>query len=259
MKLLVLKDTTSKSVDVFIRDSSVTTGAGLAGLVFDSGGLTAYYRRPGGSATAITLVTLANAQAAFSSGGFVAVDGTNMPGVYRLDIPNAVLATGVNDCVIMLKGAANMEPCVMEIQLTSFNPNDAVRAGLSALPNAAAEAAAGLYTRGTGVGQINQPANGRIAVDSTHIDGVAATNLRRSYEASTLVTVGAASTSTVINTDLTEVTSEHFKGLPLYFLTGVLAKQIVEVTGYNGTTKALTVTASPTGESPAAGDLALLG
>lgn len=39
---------------------------------------------------------------------------------------------------------------------------DSIRAGLTALPNAAAEAAGGLYTRGTGAGQINQPANGMI-------------------------------------------------------------------------------------------------
>jgi hypothetical protein len=40
--------------------------------------------------------------------------------------------------------------------------DDGVRAGLTALPNAAAEAAGGLYTRGSGAGQINQPANGMI-------------------------------------------------------------------------------------------------
>lgn len=40
--------------------------------------------------------------------------------------------------------------------------DDSVRAGLTALPNAAAEAAGGLYTRGVGAGQINQDANGRV-------------------------------------------------------------------------------------------------
>lgn len=40
--------------------------------------------------------------------------------------------------------------------------SDLVRLGLTALPNAAAEAAGGLYTRGSGAGQINQPANGSI-------------------------------------------------------------------------------------------------
>jgi hypothetical protein len=39
---------------------------------------------------------------------------------------------------------------------------DAVRFGLTALPNANAEAAGGLYTRGSGAGQINQNANGQV-------------------------------------------------------------------------------------------------
>jgi hypothetical protein len=46
--------------------------------------------------------------------------------------------------------------------IVPWDPFDAVRLGLTALPNAAAEAAGGLYTRGTGAGQINQPANGQI-------------------------------------------------------------------------------------------------
>jgi len=40
-----------------------------------------------------------------------------------------------------------------------------VRLGLTALPNAAAAASGGLFTRGTGAGQINQTNNGRIDVD----------------------------------------------------------------------------------------------
>jgi hypothetical protein len=49
---------------------------------------------------------------------------------------------------------------------------DSVRAGLTALPNAAAEAAGGLYTRGTGAGQIRQDANGRIDANAkAWIDG----------------------------------------------------------------------------------------
>jgi len=51
---------------------------------------------------------------------------------------------------------------VINVEATAADPADAVRLGLSALPNAAAEAAGGLFTRGTGAGQINQPANGRI-------------------------------------------------------------------------------------------------
>lgn len=101
-------------------------------------------------------------------------------------------------------------------------------------------------------------ASGRPEVNSSHIDGVSATNLRRAFEGMTVVTVGAGSTSTSITTGLTEATNDHYKGKPLYFITGVLAGQIVEVTAYNGSTKALTVTATPTGESPAQNDIALL-
>ncbi len=43
----------------------------------------------------------------------------------------------------------------------------------TALPNAAAEAAGGLFTRGTGAGQINQAANGQIDANTTHAAGTA--------------------------------------------------------------------------------------
>ena len=120
MKLIITKGATSVSVDVFIRDSSVSTGVGLTGLVFNTASLTAYYTRQNAAATAITLATQ-TATGAFSSGGFVAVDGTNMPGLYRLDIPDAVLATGVNTAYLMLRGATNMEPCVIELELATID------------------------------------------------------------------------------------------------------------------------------------------
>lgn len=43
----------------------------------------------------------------------------------------------------------------------------------TALPNAAAEASGGLYTRGTGAGQINQATNGQIDANAVRIDNVA--------------------------------------------------------------------------------------
>ena len=64
---------------------------------------------------------------------------------------------------------------VVNIVTTSLNPYDAVRAGLTALPNAVAEAAGGLFTRGTGAGQINQDANGRIDVNDVAFGGTAGT------------------------------------------------------------------------------------
>lgn len=123
-KLSVLAGATSQSFTIFIQDSSVTTGAGLTGLVYNTASLVAYYTFTGTNtaATAITLATLAASNSAYSSGGFKEIDATNMPGVYRLDIPNAALATAKGrSVVVMLKGAANMAPCVFEIELTGWD------------------------------------------------------------------------------------------------------------------------------------------
>lgn len=135
----IIPGSTSQSIDVYIQD---TAGAALTGLAYNTASLVAYYRRPGGSATAITLATLANAQAAYSSGGFVAVDGTNCPGLYRLDIPNAAIDVGVGSVIIELKGASSMSPCVVEIPLLA-TPG-ALRI------NKAATAAAGTLTMDAG-------------------------------------------------------------------------------------------------------------
>lgn len=152
---------TSQTIYVEVLDSTSTTGGRKTGLAYNTASLVAYYVMNGGSATAITLATLAAANSAWSSGGFKEVDATNMPGIYRLDVPDAAIASGPS-VVITIKGATGMVQVSEEIQLEAINAQDAVRLGLTALPNAAAEAAGGLYTRGSGAGQINQQANGQV-------------------------------------------------------------------------------------------------
>lgn len=107
---------TSKSIDVFLPDSSSTTGAGLAGLVFNTASLAAYYRNTAtGTVTAITLATQTVA-GAWSSGGFKELDATNAKGMYRLDIPNAVLAAA-GDGFIYFYGATNLVPTPVQINV----------------------------------------------------------------------------------------------------------------------------------------------
>lgn len=124
-------------------NSSSTTGAGLTGLVYNSASLVCYYRKNAtGSATALTLATQ-TVGGAHSDGGFVEIDATNMPGMYRLDLSDTMVATGPY-VTVMLKGATNMAPVVLELELVAYNPFDGVRMGMTALPNAAADAAGGL-------------------------------------------------------------------------------------------------------------------
>ena len=122
-KLILKKGVTDKTVYLFIQDSSVSTGAGLTGLAYNTTDLACYYVRPGGSATQISLATQ-TVTGAHSDGGFVEVDSTNMPGVYRLDLSDAVCASGVDSVVVMIEGAEDMAPCVLELQLDDYDLSD---------------------------------------------------------------------------------------------------------------------------------------
>lgn len=65
--------------------------------------VTGSYWRQGGTRQAITMATLGSVNAAHSDGGFLLVDDTNTPGLYRLDLPDAAVATGADWVTIALK------------------------------------------------------------------------------------------------------------------------------------------------------------
>lgn len=135
MKLDKLAGATSEIWQLFIQDSSSTTGAGLTGLAYNTASLTAYYHRDTDtSATAIALVTMT--AGTFTSSGFVEIDSTHMPGWYQFCPPNAALASGAKSCGFHLKGATNMAPVAVEVQLVAYNPDDSVSLGLSAVKSA---------------------------------------------------------------------------------------------------------------------------
>lgn len=163
-KQLVQLNNTSRSEYIFIQNSSSTTGAGLTGLTFTSAGLTLTYVVERGTAGSLALASLASANAAWASGGFIAVDAALMPGVYRLDIPNVVFATA-DKSVVMLKGATNMAPVVLEYQIVGFNPDDAVRLGLTAIPNVA-QGTTGAISTGNATGQVTVVATATGALTS---------------------------------------------------------------------------------------------
>jgi hypothetical protein len=116
------KDATSKGILVMLRSSaSSPVGQGKTGLVYNTAGLKCYYTRgPAGTPTAISLATQTSG-GAYSSGGFVEKDATNSPGLYRLDVPNAVLATGVDTAVITFTGGGILDETVA-IDLVADDP-----------------------------------------------------------------------------------------------------------------------------------------
>lgn len=113
----IIQDKTSKIIEIFIKDSTSSVGAGLTGLVYNTANLSCHYaRNEDSSPTAITLVDMT--LGTWASGGFKEIDATNMPGWYQFGIPDAVLASGKDFASINFKGAANMETKIIEIDLS---------------------------------------------------------------------------------------------------------------------------------------------
>jgi hypothetical protein len=107
---------TDVTINAFIKNKTLNDGSGLTGLAFNTGSLTCYYVRAADNATVINLVTQ-TVTGAHTNGGFVEIDATNTPGLYRLDLPDVILASGVETVTVFLRGAANMADTVIEIQL----------------------------------------------------------------------------------------------------------------------------------------------
>lgn len=281
MKLQKKAGATSEIWQVFIRDSSSTTGAGLTGLAFNTAGLTAYYNRDTDSApTAITLVTMT--AGTFTSGGFKEISSSNMPGWYQFCPPNAALASGAKSVGIHLKGAANMSPLPIEVQLTAvdFDVSQVIRVAIAQGGNSTsitldsgASATTDLYrglliqiTAGTGAGQCRtvNSYNGATKIanvdrgwftnpDNTSVFALIAADgasINSSLQVSTASpqttirtgTAQAGSTASTIKLDAgASPTDNLYVGNLVQLVSGTGLGQSRTIIAYNGTTKVATV------------------
>jgi hypothetical protein len=94
----------------------------------------------------VTPAALSALTDAHTDWGFEEVSSTDHAGLYRLDIADAVFASGAWEAVVTITDASGTDFYAVDIgfRLVAFNPIDGVRLGLTALPNAAADAAGGL-------------------------------------------------------------------------------------------------------------------
>lgn len=120
-------------------------------------------------------------------------------GLYKV-AGNATDTNTLGSLVLHATGTG-ADPCDMMYEVVAVNVDDTVRMGLTALPNAAAEAAGGLYTRGTGAGQINQPANGMVDSNVVRNAGTAITSAAGIQEVKVASIAANAITATAINAD----------------------------------------------------------
>ncbi len=154
--MLVTAGKTSVSVYFYIiQDASASSpGEPVTGLLFsdiETGGSASYVRQ-GAARVDITLVTLASASASWTEGGFILVDDTNMPGVYRCDVPDAAFATAVDQVAIdlVVASAKNAVVSPLLVDIIDVDLRDAVNMGITALPAFAADAGGGLPISDTG-------------------------------------------------------------------------------------------------------------
>lgn len=122
-------------------------------------------------------------------------------GWYYVDL--GTTDTGTLGPLVIRGTHATMDPTEIVYQVVNAN-----NMGAAALPNAAAEAAGGLFTRGTGAGQINQAANGNI--DCNAVKQAGTTLTARDIGASVLLSSGTGAgqldfTSGVVKSNLAQI------------------------------------------------------
>jgi hypothetical protein len=201
----ILLGTTDYTKTVFIPDPASTDGSGKTGLV--AADLTVSYTRvETDNDVVVTDVTgsLNNLTAltdAHTDWGVKEVSSTLAPGLYRLDIADAVFATGAWSAVVYVMittSAAAASP--IEFDLVAFNKLDGVRLGLTALPNAAADAAGGLPISDAGGldldGRLDAAVSSRMATYTQPTGFLAATFPSGTVANTTNITAGTVTTAT---------------------------------------------------------------
>ncbi len=105
--ITIAPGSTSQSIELYL---------GATGLTFNTSGLQAYYVRNRSTPVQISLVSQ-TATGAWTSGGFAEINSTTMPGIYRLDVPNAAFASGASDVTINVRGAVGTNGAVLTVNL----------------------------------------------------------------------------------------------------------------------------------------------
>jgi len=137
----IIAGSTNISVYYYIvQDASATSpGEPVTGLLFsdiETGG-SASYARQGAARVDLTLITLASASATHADGGFILVDDTNMPGLYRCDYPDAAFVTGIDEviCQIVVASAKNAVASPIFVEVTDNQAQTADHtAAIAAIP-----------------------------------------------------------------------------------------------------------------------------
>lgn len=230
---------------VKIRNSSVSTGAGLTGLTNASTGLIistiadneaspTVYTAAGSTIDSITTLGTFVAPTAGHC-RFKQVDATNHPGIYEIQIADARFGVaGAKSVLVSISGAANAAECDALVPLTTVDPYD-VNNNLQGLKGTTNPTAGALLTTGTGAGQVN-PSGGGVTVTTN--------NDKNGYRLAVEIrngTAQAGASGTITLDSGASATDSLYKGCWIVLTGGTGAGQARLCTAYVGATKVATV------------------
>jgi len=169
----IKQSTTSYIAPIVLQDSSSTAGAGKTGIIYSN--ITAYYVRD--SDSSVTSISMSSMTAGtFTSGGFIEVDSTHMPGVYEFGVPNIVLSSGKWSVICLT--ATGIVPIYLKFELDAVNYQDSSAFGLTNLSTSTATlaTAANLSTAQSTLNTVNtsvSTANSTLNTVNTKTTGLA--------------------------------------------------------------------------------------
>jgi hypothetical protein len=119
----------------FVVHDAATPFQPKAALAFNTAGIVVSYAKKRAARVAITPVTQ-TVTGAWAVGGLVQVDATNMPGLVRLDMPDAAFSPdGVSDEVIVSVLATGFEPTFLRVPLIDALKKDVTLSGTTVKTN----------------------------------------------------------------------------------------------------------------------------
>ncbi len=195
--------------------------------------ITGSYVRTREARVAITMATLAAASATHVDGGFIEVDAANTPGLYRTDLPDAAVATGLPEVIAFYEVATGSNALIrpLRIQISELDLQDGAAAGLTNLDAAISSVATDVWVQALTVSTATTTFGGvlDIAVSSRATSNVADFNNVAATEIwAQLTSVSTATTtfggildatissrSTLASTDLNDISASAVWNEPL--------------------------------------------
>jgi hypothetical protein len=104
---------------------SINLYLGATGISYNSTGLTAYYVRQNSTPVAIGL-TYNTPSGSWKSGGFIEISSSYTPGLYRLDLPDAVSVSGVDNVSVVVRGAVGTNGAYANCQILPLMTNASI-------------------------------------------------------------------------------------------------------------------------------------